>query len=104
MKVVIGYSWTLAEVRFVNVGARDRRTKRRSAEMVGRMVKVTPPVGNGLLFGTKTTWPPSWATVTLVTKNCVSDTVMAAAWPLYMVSLGACMTLVRWSPWAASMN
>src|SRR5437588_7136203 len=51
MNVVIGYSCTLAEVRFVKVGATVRRTKRRSAEIVGRMVKLTPPVGNRALVG-----------------------------------------------------
>ena len=29
---------------------------------------------------------------------------MVAVWPLNIVSFGACMTLVRRSPWAASMN
>ena len=104
MNVVIGKSCTLADVKFIKLGATDRRTKRRSAEITGRMANVIPPVGNGVLFGTNTTWPPSWATVTVVTKNCVSATVMVEAAPLYIVSLGACMTLVRWSPWAASMN
>ena len=30
--------------------------------------------------------------------------VIVEVWPLNIVSFGACMTLVRRSPWAASMN
>src|SRR5438477_4607259 len=104
MYVVIGNSCTLAGVKFVKAGVRDLRTNRRSAEITAFIANCIPPVMNGLLFGTNTTWPPSWATVTVVTKNCVSATVIVDVWPLNNVNFGACMTLVRWSPWAASMN
>src|SRR5437868_15421488 len=54
MNVVIGKSCTLAEPRFVRVGARDRRTNRRSAEITALSVIVDPPVARGALLGWKT--------------------------------------------------
>ena len=104
MNVVIGKSGTTAEARLFRVGAREIRTNRRSAEIVGRIARLMPVVGNTWLSGMKTTWPPAWTTVTPMTKNSRSVMVMVDVWPLNMVSLGACMTLVRWSPWAASMK
>ena len=40
----------------------------------------------------------------LMTKNWKSVTWSCAVWPLNIVSFGACMTLVRVSPWTASRN
>src|SRR5437879_4195360 len=104
INVVIGKSGTLAEARLDRLGASDMRTKRRSAEITAFMLSWMPPVGNRLFDGTKTIWPPAWTTETAVTKNCWSVTLMVEVWPLNKVSFGASMTLVRWSPWAASRN
>src|SRR5207249_2599566 len=93
--ICTGTSGTLALARLVNVGFRFRRTKRRSAEITGVTVSVTPK-GIGALVGVKNRLPrPVTLAVTPIRKKTVSDTVSVEVWPLKTVILGACMTLVR---------
>src|SRR5438874_2374262 len=55
--ICTGKSGTVADARFVKVGARLMRTKRRSADTTGVTVIVMPN-GYGALLGTKKSWLP----------------------------------------------
>src|SRR5579883_1416516 len=110
MNVVTGNRAVTGDEMFVNTGDRFRRTKRRSAvttactasEMLG--IPLGLPTGIGVFEGENTTWPLTCVTVIEVTKNWLSMMVMVDDWPLNSVSLGAVVTLVRRSAWAASRN
>src|SRR5207244_7746563 len=67
--ICTGTSGTLAFARLVNVGFRFRRTKRRSAEITGVTVSVTPK-GIGALVGVKNRLPrPVTLAVTPIRKK-----------------------------------
>ena len=98
-----GIKGTVALARFVICGVMLRRTKRRSAETTGVTWRFTPK-GTGWFCGWKKIWAPACWSCTPSRKNCWSWTLMLAVWPLKTVIFGACMTWVRRSPAAASMN
>src|SRR5437763_2861395 len=103
MKDVTGNRAVTDDAALVMLGTMLRRTKRRSAVTTAWMVSDTTEL-SGKFKGLNTSWPPDWKICTSMTKNCVSLMSRLDVWPLNSVSLGACMTLVRRSAWAASMN
>ena len=72
--------------------------------MITAFIASITPLGMGVLFGRNTICPFTKKKLTLVTKNCKSVMLMVDVWPLKSVILGACITLVRRSPCAASMK
>src|SRR5262245_20779520 len=87
----IGTRGTVAENRLFSVGARFRRTKRRSADTTGVTTMVMlKKIGE--FCGWKTSCEPNGITFTCVRTNWASLTLMNAVWPLNTVIFGACMT------------
>ena len=66
--MLTGIVGTVVETRLVMVGARCRRTNRRSAETIGMTCRLIP-TGNGLFCGTKNTWAPACTRLVPVAKK-----------------------------------
>ena len=84
-------------------GTTERRTKRRSAETTAA-TDIETPEGTRVISGVNPTANTPTVGVTLVTNGRCVMLATKARCPLNSVTLGANMTFVRVSPWAARMK